>query len=163
MSANDFPPAEDGTTVKEHTGAWPQMNDNQTTETFHKEQSQGWHPTRQSASSEHSQLEDEHPPAVKTSRHLHKARGILGLHPTAPIDETHDLAPHQDLLWSRIRLLLREPFAEFLGTFVLVCFGNGSVAQVLLSQGQTTAPGGNGFGSYQSISWGVRIPFPNWT
>jgi aquaglyceroporin related protein len=36
----------------------------------------------------------------------------------------------------------------------MVMFGDGSVAQVLLSTGQTTAPGGNGFGSYQSISWG---------
>ena len=36
----------------------------------------------------------------------------------------------------------------------MVMFGDGSVAQVLLSTGQTTAPGGMGFGSYQSISWG---------
>jgi len=50
-------------------------------------------------------------------------------------------------------LALREPFAEFLGVFVLVMFGDGSVAQVLLSTGQVTAPGGNGFGAYQSISW----------
>jgi aquaglyceroporin related protein len=28
------------------------------------------------------------------------------------------------------------------------------VAQVLLSTGQTTAPGGQGFGNYQSINWG---------
>ncbi len=33
-------------------------------------------------------------------------------------------------------------------------FGDGSVAQVLLSTGNTTAPGGNGYGQYQSISWG---------
>ena len=72
----------------------------------------------------------------------------------APIDETHDEAPHQDLLWSRIRLVLREPFSEFLGTMILVLFGNGSVAQVLLSTGSTSAPGGDGFGNYQSISWG---------
>jgi aquaglyceroporin related protein len=36
----------------------------------------------------------------------------------------------------------------------MVMFGDGSVAQVLLSTGQTTAPGGNGFGNYQSINWG---------
>lgn len=81
-------------------------------------------------------------------------RTALGLHPMAPIDETHDEAPHQDLLWSRIRLVLREPFSEFLGTMILVLFGNGSVAQVLLSTGSTSAPGGDGFGNYQSISWG---------
>jgi len=44
--------------------------------------------------------------------------------------------------------------AEFFGVMIMVCFGNGSVAQVLLSTGQTSAPGGNGFGDYQSISWG---------
>lgn len=35
-----------------------------------------------------------------------------------------------------------------------VMFGDGSVAQVLLSTGQVTSPGGNGSGNYQSISWG---------
>lgn len=54
-------------------------------------------------------------------------------------------------------MTLREPFAEFWGTAVMVFFGNGSVAQVLLSQGTAVvaaAPGGNGYGAYQSISWG---------
>jgi len=36
----------------------------------------------------------------------------------------------------------------------MVLFGNGSVAQVLLSTENTTAPGGNGYGQYPSISWG---------
>lgn len=49
---------------------------------------------------------------------------------------------------------MREPFAEFWGTAVMVMFGNGSVAQTLLSAGQTAAPGGNGFGAYRSINWG---------
>ncbi|EON67587.1 hypothetical protein W97_06955 [Coniosporium apollinis CBS 100218] len=90
----------------------------------------------------------------KTSSGLETTRQRLGLHPTAPISEDHDVAPHQDLLWSRVRLTLREPFAEFWGTFILVLFGNASVAQVLLSQRLETAPGANGFGEYQSISWG---------
>jgi len=38
----------------------------------------------------------------------------------------------------------------------MVAFGNASVAQVLLS-GDTTAPGGTGFGQYQSINWGWGI------
>ncbi|KAK5153545.1 hypothetical protein LTR04_006183 [Oleoguttula sp. CCFEE 6159] len=80
-------------------------------------------------------------------------RTALGLHPSAPLSEEHD-GPQQELLWSRIRLALREPFAEFCGTLILVLFGDGSVAQVLLSAGQKSAPGGNGFGPYQSISWG---------
>jgi len=51
-----------------------------------------------------------------------------------------------DLLWSRIRRTLREPFSEFFGVFILILFGDGVVAQVVLSNGTK--------GSYQSISWG---------
>ena len=50
------------------------------------------------------------------------------------------------LLWPRIRYHLREPFSEFMGTFILIMFGDGSVAQVVLSRGEK--------GDYQSISWG---------
>ena len=87
----------------------------------------------------------------------HPIRSHLGLKEQPPIASSHDTHPHQDLLWSRIRTTLREPFAEFWGTAVMVFFGNGSVAQVLLSQGTSVvaaAPGGNGYGAYQSISWG---------
>lgn len=80
----------------------------------------------------------------------------MGLHAQAPVDKDHDEGSHHELLWPRIRLALREPFAEFFGVFIMVMFGNGSVAQVLLSE-KTTAPGGMGFGEYQSISWGWGI------
>ncbi|EER38709.1 conserved hypothetical protein [Histoplasma capsulatum H143] len=52
----------------------------------------------------------------------------------------------QQPLWSRIRYKLREPFAEFVGVFILVLFGDGSVAQVILSNRKN--------GDYQSINWG---------
>jgi len=96
--------------------------------------------------------------------HRHKAlahvRKSIGLHPQAPItDDGHDA--HVELTWSSIRVMFREPFAEFFGTFVMILFGNGSVAQVLLSNpdtaSQAAAPGGQGFGSYQSINWGYVI------
>ncbi|OAL25852.1 hypothetical protein AYO20_10314 [Fonsecaea nubica] len=51
-----------------------------------------------------------------------------------------------DLTWSRIRHFLREPLSEFFGVFILILFGDGVVAQVVLS--------GNTKGDYQSISWG---------
>jgi len=51
-----------------------------------------------------------------------------------------------DLLWSRIRHWAREPLAEFFGVFILILFGDGVVAQVVLSNGEK--------GEYQSISWG---------
>jgi aquaglyceroporin related protein len=92
--------------------------------------------------------------ADRTSSSAQKTRSHLGLHPQAPIDEEHDHGPQSELLWSRIRMVMREPFAEFWGVAIMVMFGDGSVAQVLLSTGQTTAPGGMGFGSYQSINWG---------
>lgn len=88
---------------------------------------------------------------------MSSVRSYIGLKPEAPIDEEHEDLEHHELLWSRIRLALREPFAEFFGTFIMVLFGDGSVAQVLLSASNTTqtiAPGMDGYGSYQSISWG---------
>jgi aquaglyceroporin related protein len=50
------------------------------------------------------------------------------------------------LLWSRVREYGRDAFSEFFGTLILILFGDGVVAQVLLSRGQK--------GDYQSISWG---------
>lgn len=58
-------------------------------------------------------------------------RSRFGLQPEAPLDEDHRDLAHHDLVWSRIRLTMREPFAEFFGTFIMVLFGDGSVAQVL--------------------------------
>lgn len=49
-------------------------------------------------------------------------------------------------IWSRCREYARDAFSEFFGTMILVLFGDGVVAQVLLSHGQK--------GDYQSISWG---------
>jgi len=79
-------------------------------------------------------------------------RTRIGLEADAPILDGHDV--HHHLAWSTVRTVLREPFLEFAGTFIMVMFGDGSVAQVLLSTGQTSAPGGMGFGNYQSINWG---------
>jgi len=96
-------------------------------------------------SSKPKELEEHH-------NTLSTIRTKLGLESEAPIVDEH--TEHEHLAWSSIRIVLREPFAEFFGTFIMVLFGDGSVAQVLLSAGQTTAPGGDGFGNYQSISWG---------
>jgi aquaglyceroporin related protein len=50
------------------------------------------------------------------------------------------------LLWYKIRAYGRDAFSEFFGTMILILFGDGVVAQVLLSHGEK--------GDYQSISWG---------
>jgi aquaglyceroporin related protein len=139
----------------EHVGEWPQMA---TTEAYNKEQPSSWEDNHNLSTLPTAHTKGggsaHHLETTRTSRKMTGFRTALGLHPVAPIDETHDTAPHQDLLWSRIRLTLREPFSEFLGVMILVLFGNGSVAQVLLSTGNTSAPGGAGYGNYQSISWG---------
>ena len=70
------------------------------------------------------------------------------------IAEEHDATKYSSLWWSKVRLALREPFAEFFGVMILVLFGDGAVAQVLLSKGQTSAPGGDGYGNYNAVSWG---------
>jgi len=61
-----------------------------------------------------------------------------------PQDDAIQAEP--DLAWSRIRRFFREPFSEFMGVFIILMFGDGSVAQVVLSRGTK--------GSYQSINWG---------
>lgn len=56
-------------------------------------------------------------------------------------------------LLPRIRHFLREPLAEMLGTMMIILFGDGVVAQVVLSSGEK--------GAYQSISWcwGIGVMF----
>ncbi|GAO49735.1 hypothetical protein G7K_3878-t1 [Saitoella complicata NRRL Y-17804] len=51
--------------------------------------------------------------------------------------------------WTRIRHNMREPFSEFMGTMTMISFGDGVVAQVVLSRGS--------HGDYQSINWGWGI------
>ncbi|CAK7272665.1 glycerol channel [Sporothrix epigloea] len=55
----------------------------------------------------------------------------------------------QPLVWSRCRTHAQDFFSEFLGTMTLLLFGDGVVAQVVLSGGKK--------GDYQSISWGWGI------
>jgi aquaglyceroporin related protein len=65
------------------------------------------------------------------------------------IPQAEAVQQEPDLAWSRIRTYLREPFSEFFGVFILILFGDGVVAQVVLSDGTK--------GDYQSISWGWGI------
>lgn len=57
--------------------------------------------------------------------------------------------PEAEPTWVVTRRLCRDAFSEFMGVFTLILFGNGVVAQVMLSD--STA------GDYQSISWGWGI------
>ncbi|KAF4503987.1 hypothetical protein G6O67_008611 [Ophiocordyceps sinensis] len=53
------------------------------------------------------------------------------------------------LPWTKVRSSWQDAFSEFFGTMVLILFGDGVVAQVVLSKGTK--------GDYQSISWGWGI------
>lgn len=66
---------------------------------------------------------------------------------------THDEAANGDVMalekqprWPKIRTIWQDAFSEFFGTMILILFGDGVVAQVVLSNGTK--------GEYQSISWG---------
>lgn len=63
--------------------------------------------------------------------------------PETPVEFIHH---EPELLWCKIRRHLQDPFSEFFGTMVMILFGDGVVAQVVLSDRTK--------GDYQSISWG---------
>ncbi|SJX62038.1 related to channel protein [Sporisorium reilianum f. sp. reilianum] len=63
--------------------------------------------------------------------------------------------------WAAIRYKLREPFAEFLGCFMLMVFGNGINCQVVVSKLYDPSAAK---GDYLSISfgWGVGVAMGVW-
>ncbi|KAG8883263.1 hypothetical protein FRB97_006958 [Tulasnella sp. 331] len=71
----------------------------------------------------------------------------------------YDDHPHA---WARIRYQLREPLAEFLGTFILIMFGTGVDCQAVLST--STAVASSPKGSYSTIlmGWGVGTAMGVW-
>lgn len=69
--------------------------------------------------------------------------------PSAASDSLSPEIPEPEakpLAWTKVRSLWQDAFSEFLGTMILIIFGDGVVAQVVLSKGTK--------GDYQSISWG---------
>lgn len=66
-------------------------------------------------------------------------------HLTPPETPRHYVG-EPELFWPKVRRHLQDPFSEFFGTMVMILFGDGVVAQVVLSGGTK--------GDYQSISWG---------
>ncbi|KAE8148071.1 putative aquaglyceroporin [Aspergillus avenaceus] len=60
------------------------------------------------------------------------------------LEETNTVQPQRQ--WGKVREYCREAFSEFFGTMILVLFGDGVIAQVVLSNGEK--------GSYVSIAWG---------
>lgn len=73
-----------------------------------------------------------------------RGKDEASLHDLTPVVDDHPTHPPR--LWWKLREYARDAFSEFFGTMILILFGDGVVAQVLLSHGQK--------GDYQSISWG---------
>jgi hypothetical protein len=80
-------------------------------------------------------------PTVSHDEDLNRSEGSTSGSDSAPYAEHGPGIDHKipqeeavqegrDLLWSRIRHFMREPFSEFLGCFILILFGDGVVAQV---------------------------------
>jgi len=93
---------------------------------------------------------------VKATEKVSGPRAWLGLKPEIDMPEELDHAEHNHFFWSKVKLAMKEPFAEFWGTFILVLFGDAAIAQTLLTA-NTSAPGADGFGSWVTISWGWGI------
>lgn len=62
-----------------------------------------------------------------------------------PFSTDDHLLTEAEAVWYRIRRFMQEPFSEFFGVFTMILFGDGVVAQVVLSNSTK--------GDYQSISW----------
>ncbi|CCU82913.1 unnamed protein product [Blumeria hordei] len=75
--------------------------------------------------------------------HHRGRRGVIDKYFPPQHEEAFD---RSQLWWSRVRHAIREPLSEFFGVFVLVLFGDGAIAQVVLSK--------NTRGDWQSICWG---------
>lgn len=112
-----------------------------------------------------SEVTEPTTPSPKTSTGLHITLETGQISPKGPHEVEHrehyvpppavathghhaetELFREAELAWCRVRRYLQDPFSEFCGTFILILFGDGVVAQVVLSGGTK--------GDYQSISWG---------
>lgn len=84
-----------------------------------------------------------------SEKEIQEAYGEHGPGIDHEIPQKDAIPARPDLWWSRMRHQFREPLSEFFGVFILILFGDGVVAQVVLSRGEK--------GDYQSISWGWGI------
>lgn len=66
--------------------------------------------------------------------HVLAEHGPLVDHDIHPLVDTVPL--HPELWWSRVRAICWDAFSEFFGVFILILFGDGVVAQVVLSNEQ---------------------------
>ncbi|KAF9525543.1 putative aquaporin 4 [Crepidotus variabilis] len=75
------------------------------------------------------------------------------------IPPTHTEFPNR---WARYRNFLREPFAEFFGTCILIIFGTGVDCQVVLSGNPSVAPSAKGEYFSINIGWAAGTALGVW-
>ncbi|KAL6867121.1 aquaporin-like protein [Trichoderma novae-zelandiae] len=93
--------------------------------------------------------------------HIHHAQDDLNCQDKSPISQDGIIIKDPQVIvevavfeertttWFKFRKLMREPFSEFFGVMILVLFGDGSIAQVVLGQGAK--------GDWQNINWGWAL------
>lgn len=77
-------------------------------------------------------MRPEHIEDVRDNRQLHAEHGVLV---DPHFEGSEPIEAHPELRWNRIRHFFRSAFSEFLGTFILVMFGDGAIAMTTLSGG----------------------------
>ncbi|RMY40390.1 hypothetical protein D0865_12572 [Hortaea werneckii] len=87
--------------------------------------------------------------------HFQRGRYWLGLRTDARIKQHH--YGSEQLLWSRIRAVMQEPFSEFLGVLVFTLVQQGGLAQATLGADASGAPGGEGYGVWLTIPFCTGI------
>lgn len=84
--------------------------------------------------------------ADKTVFPVHKVEHASSMS-NEEVHESPATVPFQEqLMWPKYREYCQDFISEFFGTCIMILFGDGVVAQVVLSKGEK--------GDYQSISWG---------
>ncbi|KAK1242392.1 hypothetical protein MKX07_000378 [Trichoderma sp. CBMAI-0711] len=86
--------------------------------------------------------------------HIHYAEGELHCQDKSPVKDQQVIVEvvvteKRTTAWYAFRKTMREPFSEFFGVLILVLFGDGSIAQVVLGQGAK--------GDWQNINWGWAL------
>jgi len=99
------------------------------------------------------------PELVKRPSSMSTATSLFS-HDRSAHDKEEEEGGQLDFLnpWARFRYSMREPLAEFLGTCILIIFGNGINCQVFVAQlYQPDTPRGD----YLSVSfgWGIGVAF----
>ncbi|KAF8645126.1 hypothetical protein AX16_007955 [Volvariella volvacea WC 439] len=64
--------------------------------------------------------------------------------------------------WSKYRLMIREPMAEFIGVAIIIIFGDGVVCQSVLSHNPSVAPAPRGDWLSLNIGWAVGVALAVW-